>query len=142
MQQEAGLVRRFSILHRQSGIYLDRKLRALDIKVGQFLYLVCICEQPGLSQEQLASLLRIDKGSVARTVKQLVQDGYLRREVCPRDRRQYQLYPTEKAWEAHAHIGEITRQWEQRLVQQLTDIEVEVLKGLLDKVAHTLDTLP
>jgi DNA-binding MarR family transcriptional regulator len=77
------LIRRFSFIPRQSGINLDRQLKKLNLSFGQFLYIMCICENAGLSQENLSSRLKIDKGSVARTVKQLEADGYITRSVSP-----------------------------------------------------------
>lgn len=134
----SNLVSSFSIIHRQSAIYLDRELHTLGVSFGQFMYIVCICEQEGISQEKMAELLRIDRSAVARQAKQLEQDGYILRQTDPRDRRQYRLVPTEKAKEVHVHIRAILRGWEKELTQNLTEIEASVLGDLLDKVILSL----
>jgi MarR family transcriptional regulator for hemolysin len=128
------LIRRFSFIHRQSGINLDRQLKKLNLSFGQFLYIMCICENAGLSQENLSSRLKIDKGSVARTVKQLEADGYITRSVSPDDRRVQQIFPTGQAMRQYEQIARISRDWEKVLTSGLTEIETNILISLLDKV--------
>lgn len=61
------------------------------------MYIMCICDNEGLSQEKLSAELQIDKGSVARTIKHLEKDGYITRIVSKDDKRQHQIFPTIKA---------------------------------------------
>lgn len=133
-----SLVNSFSIIHRQSAIMLDRKLRALNLPVGQFMYILCICANEGMSQEQVAAQLRIDKGAIARTTRHLLEEGYIERQVSPADRRQYQIFPTEKSRRIHHEINDISSEWEEKLTSELTDIEADLLKSLLDKVVQAL----
>ena len=52
--------------------------------------------QPGLRVADLLDVLRITKQSLARVLKQLVDTGYIVQVQGPRDRRQRELYLTEK----------------------------------------------
>ena len=45
------------------------EFRDLDLARGQYLYLVRIAEQPGMIQEELSDLLKVDRSTVARSVK-------------------------------------------------------------------------
>lgn len=134
-----SLVNSFSIVHRQSAIMLDRKLRALSLPVGQFMFILTVCANEGMSQEQVATQLRIDKGAIARTTRHLIEEGFIERQVSPEDRRQYQLFPTAKSRQIQAEMKEIADAWEQKLTSELTDIEVDLLKSLLDKVVEALE---
>lgn len=51
---------------------------------------------PGLTVAELLDVLRITKQSLARVLKQLIDDGYIVQVPGPRDRRQRELYPTQK----------------------------------------------
>ncbi|MDV2964347.1 MarR family transcriptional regulator [Nitratireductor aquimarinus] len=51
---------------------------------------------PGLTVAELLEVLRITKQSLARVLKQLIDDGYIVQVPGPRDRRQRELYPTQK----------------------------------------------
>jgi DNA-binding MarR family transcriptional regulator len=51
---------------------------------------------PGLNVAELLDVLKITKQSLARVLKQLIDTGYIVQQPGPRDRRQRELYPTEK----------------------------------------------
>jgi DNA-binding MarR family transcriptional regulator len=52
--------------------------------------------RPGLTVAELLDVLKITKQSLARVLKQLIDDGYIVQVQGPRDRRQRELHPTEK----------------------------------------------
>lgn len=52
--------------------------------------------RPGLTVAELLAVLRITKQSLARVLKQLIDMGYIVQVQGPRDRRQRELYPTNK----------------------------------------------
>ena len=130
---------RFSIIHRQASIYLDRQLKQNRITASQYIHILVICENPGVSQEQISNMLKIDKGSVARTIRQFMENGYITRIVSPDDKRQYRIYPTDKARAVYEEIHGIAADSENRLIKDLTDIEREILINLLDKVINNLE---
>lgn len=132
------LLSSFSILHRQSEIALSRKLTDLGLSANQFIYIMCLCEHPGISQEQLSAFLRIDKGSVAKSVHQLSDLGYITRTVSETDKRQYKLLPTKKATELYPQLCEIVLEYERYITRELTPIETDILRSLLDKLTETI----
>ncbi len=134
------LMSRFSIIHRQSSIALDRKLKAEQISASQYTHILVICENPGVSQEEISRLLRIDKGSVARTIQQFERKGYVTRIVSAQDKRQYQLFPTEKATDLYRRIRNVAVQSEEALTRGLTTAQRETLIALLDRVIENLET--
>lgn len=64
---------------------------------GQAMYLFRLCHEPGLSQDELARRLYVNKSNVARQVAKLEQQGYVMRKSSPEDKRVQLVYPTEKA---------------------------------------------
>ncbi|TLP48328.1 MarR family transcriptional regulator [Cohaesibacter sp. CAU 1516] len=51
---------------------------------------------PGIPVATLLEILKITKQSLARVLKQLIEDGYITQQTGEQDRRQRLLYPTEK----------------------------------------------
>lgn len=51
---------------------------------------------PGLTVAELLEVLKITKQSLARVLKQLIDTGHIVQVQGPRDRRQRELYPTQK----------------------------------------------
>lgn len=128
------LIRSFSIIHRQTDVYLDHQLKKFNLSSKQFMYILCICDNEGFSQENLASELQIDKGAVAKSIQQLENKGFIFRKVSPKDKRQYMLYPTEKSKELYPYLLELTMQCEKNVLSNLTSIESELFKSLLEKL--------
>jgi DNA-binding MarR family transcriptional regulator len=92
------------------------------------------CERDGLSQENISAELKIDKSAVARSIKQLEDEGYVLRVVSNEDKRQYCIYATEKARSIYKIMAETIKTGEDYLMQGLTDIEKNLLNSLLDKI--------
>lgn len=128
------LISSFSILHRQSDVFLTRRLSDLGLNATQFAYLMCLSENPGSSQEQLSSLMRIDKGSVSKSVHQLVDLGYITYTISETDKRQYKLYLSEKTTALLPQFQEIVLEYEHYITRELTPIEAKILRSLLEKL--------
>jgi DNA-binding MarR family transcriptional regulator len=55
--------------------------------------------RPGLTVAELLEILRITKQSLARVLKQLMDSGHIMQVTGPKDKRQRELYPTQKGRE-------------------------------------------
>ena len=106
----------------------------MGLKACHGSYLQEICARPGISQEQLAESICINKSNVARQAAALEEGGFITRKTCGRDKRVMRLYPTEKTLELLPRIREIMHAWQQRLTQDLTEQEQELLAQMLRKV--------
>ena len=99
---------------------------------GSYLQEICAC--PGISQEQLAKRICINKSNVARQAAALEEAGYIERKTCGNDKRVMRLYPTEKTLALLPEIDRIMLSWQQRLTQDLSEQERELLARMLQKV--------
>ncbi|MGL5506720.1 MAG: MarR family winged helix-turn-helix transcriptional regulator [Paraclostridium sp.] len=104
---------------------------------GQFMFLVNLYKNDGISQEELAEILNIDKGTTARAIKKLEEEGFIRREKDEKDKRAYKLYITDKAEDVKEDIFSILREWEDVLLCDLNREEVIVIKQLLKKISNS-----
>ena len=68
----------------------------MDLARGQYLYLVRIGEQPGIIQEELSDLLKVDRSTVARSVKKLADKGLIRELTDPSNQKIKKWILTEK----------------------------------------------
>lgn len=60
-----------------------------------------------VEQNELVTDLGIEKGTVSKAVKQLAEDGYIRRETRRKDKRVHILRPTHKAFYLRQQIDEL-----------------------------------
>lgn len=121
-------------IYRTNQKNLAKALNPYNIGPGQIIFLKSIIENPGISQEKLSSQLKFDKGTTARTVKKLEQENYIERHIDERDRRAFQLYPTQKGNEIYPILIEVLQTLNKKLCSKLKDDEHELLFQLLNKL--------
>ena len=70
----------------------DRRARAHGMSRAQWVMLVRLNRQPGLTQKELAELLEVEPITVARLADRLEARGLLERRADPSDRRVWRLH--------------------------------------------------
>lgn len=105
---------------------------------GQMRVLHCILCNPGWGQKDIAEALYISPAAVADICKRLEQDGLLRRDVDPDNRRCKVLIVTEKGKKADCRHGEIFRMVEEQTFAGMTEEELSTLDNLLTKILSNL----
>lgn len=114
-----------SILHRYGQIFFNDEFKKLSIGKGQYMILICLFHHDGITQDDVAHKLRIDKANVARGVKKLEESGYVIRQIDPDDKRAYRLHPTEKAIKVKPYIYESLIKWMNVITNGISDDEIE-----------------
>lgn len=131
-----SLMRYINIISRCGLLWRGDKLRGTGLKPGQAPYILTLCHTPGLSQEQIARRIYIDKSNVTRHLGTLEREGFVERKQSETDRRVTLVYPTQKAYDIYPYVRQITREWNEYLTDGWTDEEIETLKSLLDRVSE------
>ena len=93
------LGRAVTCLHRSRSKFMGERLREHGFSGAMYMILLHVDRHPGASQDSIANHMYIDKCNVARRTKKLEELGYIRRETDQADRRQNNLYLTEKGRE-------------------------------------------
>lgn len=114
--------------------YYARSLKALNITMGQFPFIMGIAENDGISQEKLSLKVMISKSTTAVVVQQLLAAGLITREVDESDRRNFKLHATEKALALIPKIEESIENCHDQITSELTEIEREIFEKLARKV--------
>ena len=97
-------------------------------------YIIALTRTPGLSQEQIARRLCVDKSSVARALAVLEKMEYVERRRSDSDRRITLVYPTEKAFEAMSAINEIVNECNTYFLSALNPCERDEFVRMLGKL--------
>ena len=111
--------------------YRTEKFAPMGLKACHGSYLQEICANPGISQEQLAKSIMINKSNVARQAAALEEGGFVERRACGNDKRVMRLYPTEKTLALLPQIDSIMRQWQDWLIQDLDAEQQLLLENML-----------
>jgi len=124
-----------SIIHRTRIIHLNNEMKDLELTAGQVPFLMHLSHKEGITQDDLAVHLHIDKGTVARALKKLEDNGFIYREINPQNRRKYLLFLTEKGRQIVPKIHQINKEWEKSVCFDLSDVEYIKLLNTLQTLA-------
>ena len=127
------ITRWISLLERCSSEYRTNEMNDLNINPCHHVYIYCLCNNPGVSQEDLTKMIHINKSNVTRSLKVLIDDGYVYKELDKDDKRIWRIYPTEKAYELRPRLREKMQTWNEILMDGLTQEEQDKLYDLLKK---------
>ncbi len=134
-----ALMHHITAISRCAAAYRQEQLAPLGLKAIHASYLATLLRTPGLTQEQLAKRVYVNKSNAARQVAVLEEAGFVRRSLSDEDKRAMLVYPTEKAYEAWPQIRQIFRDWEALVAQDLTEEQrqllIEMLAKMRDKAA-------
>lgn len=124
-----------SIIHRTHMIYLNDKMKDLNLTAGQFPFLMALSHNEGITQDDMANHFHIDKGTVARALRKLEDNEFLYREIDQENRRRYLIYLTKKGKEVIPQIKSIDREWENLVCAKFSNDENGLLFEILQKLA-------
>jgi DNA-binding MarR family transcriptional regulator len=79
----------------------DVSYKGLGLQKGQFVFLTRICENPGVNQNKLSELVRVDKTTTTKAVQKLEALGYIDKTTDGDDGRARLLSPSPKASEIY-----------------------------------------
>lgn len=124
------------IIERCAMDYKNQRLQELGLSSCNYVYIISICKNPGISQEELVKKIFVNKSNVTRNLKSLESNGYIYKEVDTKDKRINKIYPTEKAINVLPKLREVLREWKGVLLSDLSEEEQEVLEVLLEKLVN------
>ena len=127
------IIRDITEIARCTTQYRSEALAPMGLKACHASYLTEICANPGISQDQLASLICINKSNVARQAAILEEDGFITRTPSATDKRIMQLFPTEKTLELLPQISQVLINLECCLTSDMTEEEKNLLESLLSR---------
>ncbi|MDL2228704.1 MarR family transcriptional regulator [Treponema sp. OttesenSCG-928-L16] len=134
-------MKHINTISRCSALYRDRRLGGTGLGGNQTPYVLEICRQPGISQEQIAAKLHVNPSSVTRKLSLLEENGFIRRERSGSDRRSIEVYPADKMREALPVVRGVLADWHNALAKAITSDELDLLEGLLERLADRAESI-
>ncbi|OTO52306.1 MarR family winged helix-turn-helix transcriptional regulator [Enterococcus faecium] len=130
----AEILRDIGMIARALDSISNIEFKEVDLTRGQYLYLVRICENPGIIQEKLAEMIKVDRTTTARAIKKLESNGMIERLEDKENKKIKKLYPTKKGAEIYPFIIRENNYSNAVALNGLSDEEAKQLEYLLKKV--------
>ncbi len=121
-------------ISRSQAIYRNNKILSDDLQSGHYAYILAICRTPGRSQEDLARELCVNKSTVARNINYLEENGYVLRNPLPNDKRQFSVFPTQKAHNILPEIRAVSAEWMALLSEGIPQTELDIFDTVLSRM--------
>lgn len=130
-----SIIQSFGLLNRTFLSYTSKSIASMDLSYSDSIFLVNIGKKEGITQEEIAVLLAIDKSAITRSVKGMENRGYVSVIPCETDKRAKRLFLTEEGKKLFADIQKINEEWMNYVLQDLSENEIDDLQKLVTTVA-------
>lgn len=125
------LLKWISVTDRFSKIYMDKQLAPFGINSSQYMFLIKICDAPGILQDSLMDIFYIHPSNIVRTIAALEKQGMITRSPHEKDKRTCKLYPTERALSVIDAVRTICEKTEALLLQGVSEPDRKLLAELM-----------
>ncbi|OLO39402.1 MarR family transcriptional regulator [Alkalihalophilus pseudofirmus] len=98
------ILREIGMIARALDSISNIEFKEYDLTKGQYLYLVRICENPGIIQEKLAEMIKVDRTTTARAIKKLEMNGFIEKKEDQHNKKIKKLFPTYKGKHVYPFI--------------------------------------
>ena len=133
-----SVLREIGIIARALDSIANIEFRDIELARGQYLYLVRIAENPGIIQEELSELLKVDRSTVARSVKKLEAKGLVQQKAAKDNKKNKEGFVTEKREKLYPFILAENDYSEETSLQGFSQAEVQALEKMLVRVRENI----
>lgn len=133
------ILREIGLISRALDSIANIEFKPYDLTKGQFLYLIRVCEQPGIIQERLGELIKVDRSTVIRAVQKLQRNGLVEKRSDQENKKIRRLYPTEKGRQLYPLLKREDDFSNQRALQGFSTTERRQLAVMLQRMATNVN---
>jgi len=134
--------KKIAFLYWSNRMLFTREISPHAIGPSQAGFLVRLDEDGATRQDELVSMLGVDKAIGTRVVRKLIDAGYVRRMRDPADHRAYLLSLTAEGARMKTIILEVFGSINESLFLGFTDEERDMALGLLDRMIENARLAP
>ncbi|MFC0274711.1 MarR family winged helix-turn-helix transcriptional regulator [Metabacillus herbersteinensis] len=133
------ILREIGMIARALDSISNIEFKEYDLTKGQYLYIVRICENPGIIQEKLAEMIKVDRTTAARAIKKLEVNGFIEKKEDKHNKKIKKLFPTEKGKNVYPFIKRENDYSNIVALEGFSEREVEIILNLLQRVRKNIE---
>jgi DNA-binding MarR family transcriptional regulator len=134
-----GILREIGMIARALDSISNIEFKEFDLTKGQYLYLVRICENPGIIQEKVAEMIKVDRTTAARSIKKLEMNGFIEKKEDEQNKKIKKLFPTEKGKTVYPFIKRENDYSNTVALEGFSEKEVETMFDLLQRARKNIE---
>ncbi|MEH6995945.1 MarR family transcriptional regulator [Neobacillus drentensis] len=133
------ILREIGMIARALDSISNIEFKEYELTKGQYLYLVRICENPGIIQEKVAEMIKVDRTTAARAIKKLEMNGFIEKKDDQHNKKIKKLFPTEKGKNVYPLIKSENDYSNTVALEGFSEREVETIFDLLQRVRENIE---
>lgn len=133
------ILREIGMIGRALDSISNIEFKEFNLTKGQYLYLVRICENPGIIQEKLAEMIKVDRTTAARSIKKLEMNGFIEKKEDQKNKKIKKLFPTEKGEQVYPFIKRENDYSNEIALAGFSESEIEVIYNLLYRIRKNIE---
>ncbi|QHE60335.1 MarR family transcriptional regulator [Rossellomorea vietnamensis] len=134
-----GILREIGMIARALDSISNIEFKEYDLTKGQYLYLVRICENPGIIQEKVAEMIKVDRTTAARAIKKLEINGFVEKKEDKENKKIKKLFPTDKGKTVYPLIKREHDHSNLVALAGFSESEAEILEDLLQRARKNIE---
>ena len=136
MNRQNDFLLNISALYRHTQKYFDKNMAEFNLGSGQLIALLLVYENEGLSMQQVSSLADIDKGTTTKSIKKLVDEGYVEIRTDENDKRVKKLYSTDKTTAIINDLYALRNEYFSQVMKEISEEDNEQQLQTMKKMAE------
>jgi DNA-binding MarR family transcriptional regulator len=133
------ILREIGMIARALDSISNIEFKEYDLMKGQYLYLVRICENPGMIQEKLAEMIKVDRTTAARAIKKLEIQGFIEKRNDDKNKKIKKLFPTEKGVNVYPFLKREGEYSNKVALSGFSEEEIDQVYKLLQRVRKNIE---
>lgn len=133
------ILREIGMIARALDSISNIEFKEYELTKGQYLYLVRICENPGIIQEKLAEMIKVDRTTAARAIKKLEIKGFIEKKEDKYNKKNKKLFSTNKGESVFPFIKRENDYSNYVGLEGFSEEEIEILFSYLQRMRKNIE---
>lgn len=133
------ILREIGMIARALDSISNIEFKEFDLTKGQYLYIVRIFENPGIIQEQLIDLIKVDRSTATRALQKLEASGFIEKKSDLTNKKIKRLFPTEKGKTVYPFIKSENEHSDQMALEGFSQEETDAAFQLLQRIRKNVE---
>lgn len=134
----ADILRSIGVIARSLDSISNIEFKKYDLTKGQYIYLARIYENPGIIQEKVAEMIKVDRTTAARAIKKLEDNDFIIRKQSEDNKKEKKLFVTQKGKDTYPMLFREEHYSNEIALKGLTPAERKQIFDLLEIVEDNI----
>lgn len=120
---------------------LRTRLKKENLKKRRAFYLILVFLNKGITMQDLALLMQVDKGTITKVVKALIEARVIKKTQDDKDKRVWRLYPLEGMDEFYLELNAKYNEICKLIFANYSNKELDFLRNYVNRVLNNIKSL-